>query len=47
MVGAGYQPSNADWYSEPAQLPSEYDVMVFFEVTTASVLRPFSYPTDW
>jgi hypothetical protein len=29
------------------QLPSEYDVMVFFEVTTASVVRPFTHPTDW
>ncbi len=47
MVDAGYQPSNPDRHFLSVQLPSDYDVIILFDVTTASVLRSFSYPTDW
>jgi erythromycin esterase len=41
LIGAVYDPKNPEWYFDNAELPKEYDVMIYFENTTPSILLPF------
>jgi erythromycin esterase-like protein len=40
-IGSVYNPGTPDAYFTPTYLPAAYDVVIFFESTTASVLLPF------
>jgi len=42
-VGAVYADATPDSYYYLARLPAEYDVVIFLDQTTASVLLPFNY----
>jgi erythromycin esterase len=43
-VGSVYADAAPDGYYYLARLPAEYDLVIFLDQTTASVLLPFSYP---
>ena len=43
-IGAVYSDATPDSYDYLARLPAEYDVMMFLDQTTASVLLAFNYP---
>ena len=46
-IGAVYADATPDSYYYLARLPAEYDVMIYLDQTTASVLLPFSYPRSF
>jgi erythromycin esterase len=46
-IGAVYADATPDAYYYSARLPVEYDVVIYLDRTTASVLLPFSYPRSF
>jgi erythromycin esterase len=46
-IGAVYSDTTPDSYYYLARLPAEYDVVIFLDQTTPSVLLPFSYPRSF
>jgi erythromycin esterase len=46
-VGAVYSPTNPDAYLWDVSIPSFYDLVIFFDSTSASVGLPFQYPSNW
>jgi erythromycin esterase len=46
-IGAVYADAMPDSYYYLARLPAEYDVVIYLDQTTASVLLPFSYPRSF
>jgi len=46
-IGAVYSDATPDSYYYQARLPTEYDVVIFLDQTTASVPLPFNYPRSF
>jgi erythromycin esterase len=46
-IGSVYSPTNPDAYLYDVSIPSLYDLIIFFDSTSAAVGLPFQYPTVW
>ncbi len=46
-IGSVFSPTNADAYSRDVSVPSFYDLVIYFDSTTAAVGLPFRYPDSW
>jgi erythromycin esterase len=46
-IGAVFSPNNPDAYSYEVSIPSFYDLMIYFDSTSAAVGLPFKYPNSW
>ena len=46
-IGAVYSPTNPDAYLYDVSIPSRYDLIIYFDSTSAAVGLPFQYPTTW
>ena len=46
-IGSVYSPTNPDSYLYDVSIPSLYDLIIYFDSTSAAVGLPFQYPTGW
>jgi erythromycin esterase len=46
-IGSVFSPTNPDSYFREVSIPSYYDLIIYFDSTTAAVGLPFQYPDSW